>query len=131
MAGHGYSDVRAVLLGSRNPSLRRAARSAPISVRQRTMAAASGRASTVPPSRELAGLEPATSVRCRRKPSPPVAAGSLEHTTTRFRRCSALAPVARCRSARDESGATAVGREAERPADENEQPVLEADQVPE
>src|SRR6266508_2617165 len=44
---------------------------------------------------------------------------------------SAAVLVARCRSARDESGATAVGREAERPADEDEQPVLEADQVPE
>src|ERR671918_2954545 len=44
---------------------------------------------------------------------------------------SAVARIARCRRAREESRAATVGREAERPADENEQPVLEADQVPE
>ena len=32
---------------------------------------------------------------------------------------------------RDESRSSPMGREAERPADENEQPILEADQVPE
>jgi hypothetical protein len=39
--------------------------------------------------------------------------------------------VTRRRIACDESGAATVGCEAERPADENEQPVLEADQEPE
>jgi hypothetical protein len=38
--------------------------------------------------------------------------------------------LAVCRSACDESGATTVGREAERPADEDEQPILETDHVP-
>src|ERR671910_2717143 len=47
------------------------------------------------------------------------------------RGCSAVALLARCRSVCDESGAATVGCEAERPADDNEQPVLEADQVPE
>src|ERR671918_2382865 len=44
---------------------------------------------------------------------------------------SAVALVGRCRSACDESGTATVGREAERPADEDEHPILEADQVPE
>src|ERR671919_541518 len=44
---------------------------------------------------------------------------------------SVVALLARCRSVCDESGAATVGCEAERPADEDEQPVLEADQVPE
>src|SRR3712207_444131 len=39
--------------------------------------------------------------------------------------------LARGRTACDESGAATVGHEAKGPADEDEQPVLEADQVPE
>ena len=47
------------------------------------------------------------------------------------RGCSAVALLARCRSVCDQPGTATVGCEAERPADEDEQSVLEADQVPE
>src|SRR5687767_12840776 len=46
-------------------------------------------------------------------------------------RPSPFALLAGCRAPGDQSGSATVGCEAERPADENEQAILEADQVPE
>jgi len=44
---------------------------------------------------------------------------------------SAVALPACCRSGCDESGAAPVGYEAKRPADEDDQPILEPDQIEE